>query len=135
MSGLSPKRVKKQTGMNSVARAVARDSLRKAILDQKLQLYMTQDGARCAEFCTPMLMLMSALLAAAKADPKIGIENYESRLIRGAVSALSQMIADDSYRQANTISLELGLDCAQTLAGKLNPEAFTREWNKLTMGA
>ena len=134
MVNLAPKRVKKQVGMNPIAQAVARESLRKSILDQKIQLYVTPEGASCVEFCVPMFTVFLALLAAAEADPKVGTDNYETRIIRGSLSALDQMIADNSYRRINIVSLETGLDCAQALVAKINPTLFNQEWNKLAGG-
>lgn len=134
MVKLAPKRVKKQTGMNPIARAVARENMRRSIIDQKIQLYVTLEGESCVEFCAPMFTLFTALLATAKADPKIGIDNYETRVIRGALSALDQMIADNSYRRINIVSLETGLDCAQALTAKVDPVLFNQEWNKIAGG-
>jgi hypothetical protein len=44
------------------------------------------------------------------------------------------MIADNSYRRINIVSLETGLDCAQALVAKINPVLFNQEWNKIAGG-
>jgi len=134
MPKITPKRVKKQVGMNPIAQAVARENMRKSILDQKIQFYTTQEGESCVEFCIPVCMLFKALISTAQIDPKIGIDNYEVRIIRGAISALEQMIADNSYRRINIVSLEVALDCAYTLVAKVKPAMFNQEWNKLADG-
>lgn len=133
MPKITPKRVTRQVGMNPIARAVAREVLRKAILDQKIQLYLTPEGAPCVDFCGPIFILFSALIATAEADAKVGIDNYEVKIMRGTISALDQMMADNLYRRINIVSLETGLDCAQALAAKLNYERFNKEWNKLVV--
>ena len=134
MVKLVPKKVNKQVGMNPIARAVARESMRRSIVDQKIQLYVTPEGESCVEFCVPMFTLFLALLATAEADPKVGLDNYEVKIIRGALSALDQMIADNSYRRINIVSLDTGLDCAQVLVSKINPVLFNQEWNKIAGG-
>jgi hypothetical protein len=134
MPKLAPKRVKKQVGLNPIAQAVARENMRKTILDQKIQLYTTQEGESCVEFCVPMFTLFLALLKTAKVDPKVGTDNYEVKIMRGTLSALEQMIADNSYRRINIVSLETGLDCAQALIAKINPVLFNQEWNKIAGG-
>jgi len=134
MPKITPTKVKKQVGMNPIAQAVARESTRKAILDQKIQFYMAQEGAPCLDFCVPVWMVLRALVATAEIDPKIGTDNYEVRIIRGAISALDQMITDNSYRRVNITSLELALDCAYTLVAKADPVLFNQEWNKIADG-
>ena len=134
MPKITPTKVKKQVGMNPIAQAVARESTRKAILDQKIQLYMTPEGAACIDFCVPLWMVLRSLAATAEADPKLGTGSYEVRIIRGAISALDQMIADNLYRRVNITSLELALDCAHTLIAKVDPVLFNQEWNKVADG-
>lgn len=134
MPKITPTRVRKQVGVNPIAQAVARDLMRKSIVDQKIQLYLTAEGDNCVEFCAPMRMLFHALIATAALDPKIKSDSYEVRIIRGAISALDQMITDNSYRRINTVSLETGLDCAYELVGKVNSVLFNREWNRLAGG-
>lgn len=134
VKGLKPKRVKRDTGLNPIARAVAREQLRRAIMNQKIELYLLTEGAACAEICAPMLMIFKALIAAAGTDPAVGVDNYEVRILRGAVSACEQMITDNYYRKLNTTSLDVALDCAAELNRRVKPELFNQAWNQLTGG-
>jgi hypothetical protein len=131
MPNIASKRVNKNTGLNPIAQAVARENMRKAVLDQKIQLYMRAEGEPCVDFCVPISMMFRALLATAEIDPRVGTNIYEVRIIRGALSALEQMIADNSYRRVNIVSLELALDCAYTLTSKVSSALFNQEWNKV----
>ena len=135
MAKITPTRVKKQVGLNPIAQLMARENMRKAVLDQKIQLYMRDEGEPCVDFCVPMWMTFRALVAAAGADPKVGVNTYEVKIIRGAISALEQMITDNEYRRVNIISLETALDCAYTLVNKVNSVLFNQEWNRLAGGA
>jgi hypothetical protein len=134
MPKITPTRVKKQVGLNPIAKLVARENMRKAILDQKIQLYMRTEGEPCVDFCVPMWMMFRALINAAGADPKVGVDIYEVKIIRGALSALEQMITDNTYRRVNIISLETALDCAYALTNKVNSVLFNQEWNRLAGG-
>lgn len=134
VKGLTPKRVTRNAGMNPIARAVAREQLRQAITNQKIQLYLLTEGADCAEICAPMLMIFKALIAAAGADPAVGTDNYEVRILRGGVSACEQMITDNYYRRLNTTSLDVALDCAAELNRRVKPELFNQAWQQLAGG-
>jgi hypothetical protein len=134
MPKFAPTRVKKQVGLNPIAQLMARQTMRRAILDQKIQLYMRGEGEPCVDFCAPMQMTFCALVNAAGVDPKVGADIYEVKIIRGAISALEQMITDNSYRRVNIISLETALDCAYTLTNKINSVLFNQEWNRLAGG-
>lgn len=135
VKGLMPKRVKRNVGMNPIARAVARENLRRAILDQKIQLYVTAEGAECLGMCVPIQQVLTALVMAADMDEKVGTDNREVKLMRGAISACEQMIANNSYRRINITSLEQALDCAVELNARVKPELFNKAWNMLTGGA
>jgi len=129
-----PKRVKRQVGMNPIARAVARENLRKSIVEQKIQLYLLQDGAPCRDDVIPMFLLMTALAAAASRDKNIGSQVREVRILKGAISACDQMIANNSYRQANTTTLDVALDCAVELSKRVDSELFNTAWNEVSGG-
>lgn len=129
-----PKKVQRNVGMNPIARAVARENLRKAVTDQKIQLYLLAEGAECRGICVPMLMLLSAFLLAAERDKKVGVEVREVRIIKGAISACDQMITDNSYRQANTTTLDVALDCAVELSKRVDPVLFNQAWLELSGG-
>lgn len=135
VKGLMPKKVTKQVGMNPIARAVARANLRKAILDQKIQLYMLPEGAECAEICEAMAVIFKALIAAAEADKDLDIESREVRVLKGGLSACEQMITHNSFRRINIVSLEQSLDCAAEINSRVKPELFNRAWNMLSGGA
>ena len=134
VKGLMPKRVKRTVGMNPIARAVARENLRKAITDQKIQLYLLQEGAPCRDILGLMLALFTAFVTAAERDKNVGADVREVRILKGAISACDQMITDNSYRQANTTTLDVALDCAVELSKKVDPVLFNTAWNELSGG-
>lgn len=134
VKGLMPKRVKRQVGMNPIARAVARENLRKAITDQKIQLYLLKEGAPCREILGLMLALFTAFITAAERDKNVGADVREVRILKGAISACDQMIANNSYHQANTTTLDVALDCAVELSKRVDPVLFNTAWNELSGG-
>lgn len=135
VKGLKPKRVARNVGMNPVARAVARDLLRQAVLNQKIQLYLLSENAECVEILVPIAMLFTAFTVSAERDASVGVEAREVRILKGALSACNQMIANNSYHQTNTPALEVALDCAVELSRRVDPELFNRVWNELSGAA
>lgn len=128
MTTLSIAKVKKQTAMNPIARAVARENLRKCVLDQKIQLYFLDDGEECRDTLGPIFLLMTAFALAASRDKNVGSDVREVRILKGAISACDQMMGSDSYLQANTTSLDVALDCAVDLSKKVDPSLFNQAW-------
>lgn len=126
---LVPKKVRKNVGMNPVARAVARAKLRQALLDQKIQLYLLEEGAPCAVVCFMISQMLSVMIEAAQLDKSVGTDNPEVRVMRGAVSACEQMIEKDKFARINLVALEQGLEAAYALNMRLDPAAFNRAWN------
>ena len=132
MATLTVKKVKKQTGMNPIARAVARENLRKSVLDQKIQLYFLKDGDACRDVVGPIFLLMTAFVLAAGRDENVGSDAREVRILKGAISACDQMMTNDSYRPANTTTLDVALDCAIELSKQVDHVLFNEAWNELT---
>ena len=95
MVTITPRKVKKQVGMNPIARAVARENLRKSITDQKIQLYFLNDGVECINIIAPIFLLMKAFVLAASRDKKVGVDSREVRILKGAISACEQMMANN----------------------------------------
>lgn len=134
VKGLMPKRVKRSVGMNPIARAVARENLRKAVTDQKIQLYLLQEGVPCVDVLALMVTLFTAFITAAERDKNVGADVREVRILKGAISACDQMITNNSYRQANTTTLDVALDCAVELSKRVDPVLFNTAWNELSGG-
>lgn len=124
-----PKKVKRLTGTNPVARAIARNSLKNAITDQKIQLYLMEDGVPCADVCVMIAQMLSVLIEAAALDKNVGLDNAHVRVMRGAISACEQMIETDKFVRMNIVALEQGLDAAYALNAKVSPNAFNQAWN------
>lgn len=125
------RRVNKTTAMNPVARAVARRALEESIRTHKIRLYMTERGEPCADVCTAIGMVLAVLAWAAEMDKKVGGDNPEVRIMRGALSACAQMAELDSYDPMNTVAIDRALDAAVELNKRLDPELITRAWNTL----
>lgn len=126
---LVPKKVKsRNAGMNPVARAVARAQVKQALLDQKIQLYLLDEGAPCTDTCLMICQMLSAIIEAAAID-KIDLDNADVRVMRGAISACEQMLSYDKFSRANIVALERGLDAAFELHARVSPEAFNSAWN------
>jgi hypothetical protein len=132
MVTLVTRNVKKQVGMNPIARAIARERLRDSIVDQKIQLYLLKEGVECSNIIAPIFLLMTAFILAASRDKNLGSKVREVRILKGAVSACEQMMDDDFYRQVNTTTLDVALDCAVDLSKKVDPVLFNDAWHEVS---
>jgi len=125
------KHVYVNVGRNPVARAVAQRALRAAILDQKIKLHFTDEGAPCADFCAVIGMTLSVMVYAAQLDKKIKPDDLRVRILRGGLSACSQMADADVFNRINIPAVERAMDAAVELNAKLNPEAVNGAWAAL----
>lgn len=120
-------RVSRLTGLNPIARAVAREKLKSAVRDQKIRLYLTGPGEPCVDICHGVGTTLALLVHAAELEGKA--EHPLVRIMRGGISACAQMADADRYNPANTPALDVALDAAIELNEKLNPNSITRACN------
>ncbi len=123
-----------QTAKNPVARAFAQKSLRSDMVDQKIKLYMTEDGEPCADFCAGIGLTLSAMIRAAELDRKVGKDHLLTRIARGGASACEQMVKSDSFDRDNLISLDKALDAIVDLNLRLSAEAVNQGWREALTG-
>lgn len=123
-----------QTAKNPVARAFAQKSLRSDMIDQKIKLYLTEDGEPCADFCAGIGLTLSAMIRAAELDRKVGKDHLLTRIARGGASACEQMVKSDSFDRDNLISLDKALDAIVDLNLRLSAEAVNQGWREALTG-
>lgn len=125
------KHVSANVGRNPIARAVAQQALRKAALDQKIKLHLTDDGAPCVDFCAVIGMTLSVVVYAAQLDKTISPNDLRVRITRGGLSACSQMADANAFNRANIPAIERAMDAAIELNMKLNPDSVNKAWAAL----
>lgn len=123
-----------QTAKNPVARAFAQKSLRSDMVDQKIKLYLTEDGEPCADFCSGIGLTLSAMIRAAELDRKVGKDHLLTRIARGGASACEQMVKSNSFDRDNLISLDKALDAIVDLNLRLSAEAVNQGWREALTG-
>ena len=111
-----------------VAAALARERLRQLTLDQKIDLYLKQEGDPCEPMCSILQRIFTIVARVASGTKGLGPEDVRVRKLRGAASACEQMAARDAYQQVNTTSIADALDLVLELNKKLDPEHVMREW-------
>jgi hypothetical protein len=126
------KHVSPAAGRNPVARAVAQKAMRGAVLDQKIKLYLTDEGESCTDFCSVLGMTLSVMIYAAQLDPRVKPDDLQVRIVRGGLSACSQMAEADSFSRVNIPAVERALDTAVDLNARLSPDAVNGAWAVLT---
>jgi hypothetical protein len=123
------KKVSKRTGKNPVAQAVARQRLEKAITDQKIALYMLEQGERCADLLSGLAGTMTVVLEACYLE---GIVNTETSVLKGGLNACLQVMMADSFDKNQTLAISFGLDRALELAGKVSPDSINKAWKGMS---
>ena len=117
--------------MNLVRKAVLKDKLRQAVLDQKIALYMLSTGDECADAMAGLAATLMVTLSACRIEKMACIEMSQ---IKGAYSACVQLMIAGRYDRLQTVAIARGLDCALVLAPKLNPTSIDRAWREIQTG-
>lgn len=134
MAELRPRHVTVHAAKNPIARAVAQKHLRATTVDQKIKLYMTEDGEPCADFCAGLGLTLSAMIRAAELDRKVGKDHLLARIARGGASACEQMVKTNSFDRTNLTSLDRALDAVVDLNSILSAESVNRAWAEALTG-
>jgi hypothetical protein len=103
------------TAKNPIARAVARKKLSNGLLTFKLWMYMSNDGDPCADRLDDISLMLATLGVASELDPKVGGEDTRVRILRGGLSACQQLLLNDKWDTAQTVSIERAVDCGEEL--------------------
>lgn len=119
--------VSKNVANNSVARLIAREKLKVALINQKIALYMAQPGEDCTELLEGLALTLKMIGVASEFEPKIRNDDPRLRLLRGGLSACQQLIlADGRYDPEHTVAICRALDEAEELNKHVSPKALQR---------
>ena len=87
---------------NPVARAIAKQALSKALRDQKIKLYMMDDGESCADICEGIGMTLGVI---GYASELAGLgDTPENKILRGGLSACTQLLKADKWDKTHTVA-------------------------------
>lgn len=104
-------KVKKHTGLNPVARAVAKNNLRKAILDMRIQLFMLDEGESCASELATVSFIVDVLMLAMLAQERTDCPEF--RKLRSAWGVLDAGMKGGSvWRRSHVVTLDNALEIA-----------------------
>lgn len=124
-------RVSKQVAMNPIARAVARKKLASAALNQKIRLYLMEDGEPCASEMEVIGKTLAVVGYASELDPKIGGEDVRVRVLRGGLSACKQLMIADKWDSGQVVSIDKALDAALELNEKVGSNFVNKAFHAL----
>lgn len=118
--------VSKAVATNPIARAVARQKLRHKIVDQKIALYLMNDGDDCVELLEGLGTTLAIIGMAAEMEPKILPDDQRLRILRGGLSACQQLIKSGKFDKSQTVSICRALDEAEGLNVWLSAAAIQK---------
>lgn len=128
------KRKRKFLKSSPVSKAIARANLQRATLDQRLQLFLLEDGEPCAVEMGVMSRVIRAMLAGVAAHPEYGPDSVEARKLRGADSACRQMLSVNRFDKTNVVALDQALQLMVELSGRLDPDVVLSAWDVVGEG-
>lgn len=114
--------------INPVARAVAKAKLKSALVDQRIALYMMDQGAECADLTQGLAATLCLVGYAAQIDPKIGGEDSRVRIVRGGISALNRLTTTNSFDKKQTVAIDHALSAAEELNNLITVENVNKAW-------
>lgn len=124
-------KVSRNTGMNPVARAVAKQKLLGAITDMRINIFMLEHGTVCTSDAATMDIIITAVLVALREEP----QSTDFRMMLSAKHVIEQCFARGCiWHSADTVTL----DNALTIALKRWPNFSPYQANtaiKSAMGA
>lgn len=122
----------KDYALNPIARAIAQEKLRRAILDQKIKVYLMEDDEDCAELCEGIGLTLAVIGYASELDPKIDQHDSTLKVLRGGLSACQQMLATGKWKKINAVAVDVALDAAMVLNRQLDARIINQAWKQLT---
>ena len=118
--------VSKAVATNPIARAVARQKLKQKLVDQKIALYMKDDGEDCVELMEGLGTTLAIIGMAASLEPKIKQDDKRLSVLRGGLSACQQLLLSGKFDKSQTVSICRALDEAESLNFWLSPTSIQK---------
>lgn len=117
---------------NPVAQAIARTKLKHAIRNQKIRMYLMDEGELCEDICTGVGMTLALIGYAAELDGLV--DSLDHKVLRGGLSACQQMVKTGRWEKINTVAIVQALDAAEALRTRIKPDSINRAWHELSKG-
>jgi hypothetical protein len=122
------RKVSKHAGKNLVGQALAKQALAKALVDQKIALYMLENGEPCAEMLSGIAGTLQIIQIACQIDSLVGLSVSQ---LKGALNAAIALTLSNSYDSTQTAAIVQGLVCAEELIYKVKPASVNIAWHKM----
>ena len=118
--------VKPHVARNPFAREWARGELAKELINQKIALYMLEDGEECTERMEGLGLTLSIIGKAADIDPKVLSHDPRLNILRGGIGACQQIINAGVYDTTQTVAICQALDQAVELNKKISAASLQK---------
>jgi hypothetical protein len=133
MSGLQPRKVKKNVAMNPVARAVAMKNLRKEVTGSKIIFFGLDEGADASGILLSTGRFMTMVLVAAELDKlkdRSDIHRDMLAHIEVALAFLTEMSQNDNkWAKAKAHDLSDAIDYCEEITPELNPVSVRKAYD------
>lgn len=113
---LSPRRVRRNVGLNPVAIAYAKKTINESVLTEQIRVYLLEEGDDYASEIQNIGFFLAVVAQACSTMPA-----RETTIVRGALSSLAQMSVDGKWRKSQTVAILEGIKQAKRLFDDIKP--------------
>jgi hypothetical protein len=104
---------------------IPKATLDAAVLDQKIALYMLQDGDPCADLLGGLAGTMQLVLLA---SGKSSTWSHDREALKAGLNACVSLMLKNKYKTKYTIQIADALEVALRMAPKISSAAITKAW-------
>ena len=122
-------KVSRNTGMNLVARAIAKQRLLSSIVNYRISIYLLEEGESCASDTATMLAMVSSMLYCMKVQQRTAA--VEFRKLKAAKQVLDELCdRGHVWRKLDTVTLDNALQIILDEFPKVAPKLAARSISK-----
>lgn len=118
-------KVRKHTGLNPVARAVAKEKLRESVTTQRIAIFLLNEGEVCADTATILALPIYAVMVAM--DRTGESDSGDARKMKSACKVLSELSERGfKWKKEYAITIDNGLEICQRRWAGLPPDVLNK---------
>jgi hypothetical protein len=124
------RKVKKNVGLNPVARAIAREKLKDAVTTQRIAIFLLNEDEDCADTAVVLSLPIYAMLICLE---RIGeLESGDTRKLKSGCKVLGELAERKfKWRKAYAITIDNSLEICQRRWAGIPPQLLNEVINEL----
>jgi hypothetical protein len=120
------KKVKKEVGLNPVARAVAKAKLRSVVTTMRIKFFLLEDGDDCAQYALPVATQVYAMLGALEAIGET--DSVDFRKLRSGAKVLLEISERQfRWRRRDVVTIDNALEICERRWPDIPPRVLNEQ--------